>query len=149
MIHLHPRASRFCAALIQLASCIVAQDAKEGHRMRLLLAEDERAVRFVMAEALRDAGFQIMAATDGQRALDLLISLKGIDVLVTDYNMPGADGVEVAQLARSLHPEMPVVFVTGRPDLLAERPIHPPCFYLTKPFSMAQLVATVRQAAKQ
>jgi DNA-binding response OmpR family regulator len=115
--------------------------------MRLLLAEDERAVRFTMAEALSDAGFQIMAASDGQRAIDLLLSPDSIDVLVTDYNMPGANGVEVAQRARLLHPDMPVVFVTGRPDLLTERPMHPPCFCLVKPFSMAELVETVRQAA--
>jgi CheY-like chemotaxis protein len=116
--------------------------------MRLLLAEDERTVRFTMAEALSDAGFQIMAASDGQRALDLLVSPDGIDVLVTDYNMPGASGIEVAERARYLNPAMPVVFVTGNPDLLDEPPMHPPCFYLVKPFPMALLVATVQQAAR-
>jgi len=111
--------------------------------MRILVAEDEPFIRFDIVEALADAGFEIMDASDGQAALKLINKPERFAAILTDFYMPGADGIEIAAEARQRHPGTPVVLMTGHLDLPAEQRIGPPFVMLSKPFSMAQLIAAV------
>ena len=73
----------------------------------------------VVVEALVEAGFQVTEASNGEAALDLLGEAHGFDLLLADVHMPGRyNGMDVARSARVSRPEMPVVFVTARPDTL-------------------------------
>ena len=112
---------------------------------RVLVADDEPVVRMVMVDALNDVGLDILEAADGAEALKLMRSPDSVDVLVTDVNMPAPDGIAVAQEARSLHPNIPVLFVTARPDSLESPGTPVPHQTLRKPFSMAELVKKVRE----
>ena len=81
---------------------------------RILLVEDEGLIRLVTAEYLRDEGFEVVEAWDGDEAARLLDACDGFDVLFTDVRMPGMlDGVDVAVRARRQYPELPVLVVSG------------------------------------
>ncbi len=78
---------------------------------RILLAEDDDALRRFLTRALKRAGYEVNACADGDEALAALDP--SYDVLLTDIVMPGADGIEVARQAASRHPNIRIVFITG------------------------------------
>lgn len=85
----------------------------------VLFLEDEDLIRMVVVEALVEAGFQVTEACNGEAALDLLGETHGFDLLLADVHMPGRyNGMDVARRMRTSCPDMPVVFVTARPDTL-------------------------------
>lgn len=80
----------------------------------VLFVEDEDLVRLIIAEELREAGFNVIEAVDGGRALEVLNNGSSVDLLFTDIRMPGRlNGWEVAEQARSLRPNIPVIYATG------------------------------------
>jgi CheY-like chemotaxis protein len=88
-------------------------------RARILLIEDEPLIRDLLAEVLLEADFEIMEAGDGEQALEMLERHDRLDLLLTDVHLPGRfNGVDVALNARTRHPDLPVVFATGRPETL-------------------------------
>ena len=85
---------------------------------RILLVEDEVLIRLTLTETLEEAGYAVVAAASGDEACTLIQDC--FDVLLTDIHMPGdADGIAVARRFRAQHPIAPIVFMTGRPDVLA------------------------------
>ncbi|HWI29285.1 MAG TPA: response regulator [Stellaceae bacterium] len=78
----------------------------------VLFAEDETTIRNAVAQLLSSRGFRVLVADDGYEALRLLLQ-EDVDVLFTDIVMPGLGGVELAQRARRIRPEIQVMFVTG------------------------------------
>jgi DNA-binding response OmpR family regulator len=117
--------------------------------MRVLVVEDESINREVMAEALMDAGFRVDEADSADEALRLL-ETDGYQLLVTDIHMPGRmDGIDLARQAHTVHPQMPIVFVTGRPDVLARlKGSGIPGGLLAKPFGLEELVRVVSRLIK-
>ena len=109
---------------------------------RILLVEDEPLVRVLLLETLLEAGFVVVEAGDADEALALLVQQERFDLLLTDVHMPGrCDGLGVAGHARGRQPELPVLFVTGRPDVVgsfAEPDARTVC--LAKPFRLADLL---------
>jgi PAS domain S-box-containing protein len=84
---------------------------------RLLLVEDEPAVRLMASRALQQYGYQVIEAGDGREALRLLEgSERPINLVVTDVVMPGMDGPELARRAQRLRPGLPVLFMSGYTD---------------------------------
>lgn len=114
-------------------------------KVRVLVVEDEPSVRMVLTEALEDAGFEIMEACDGTEALKLIQDPGGMQIVVTDINMPGLNGFDVANQARALYPSLPVIFVSALIHQASERNMASPCRWLTKPFRIDVLVGTVRE----
>jgi CheY-like chemotaxis protein len=89
--------------------------------MRVLLVEDEYLIRLWLADCLREAGFDVTEAENGDRALALLDIAEGFDLLITDLHMPGrADGNAVAAGAKLRYPGLPVIYATGRCDTVYE-----------------------------
>lgn len=87
---------------------------------RILLVEDEGLIRLTLTETLEEAGYDVVAAASGDEACMLMRSREKFDVLLTDIHMPGsADGIDVARRFHAQHPMAPIVFMTGRPDVLA------------------------------
>ena len=84
-------------------------------RKSVLVVEDEILVRFMIEDALEDAGYPVLSAGDGDGALEALQGLQdGLAVLVTDVNLGGPfNGWEVARRVRESAPEVGVVYVTG------------------------------------
>ncbi|MCB1532144.1 MAG: response regulator [Alphaproteobacteria bacterium] len=79
----------------------------------ILLAEDDASMLEFLKHALANAGHSVLACNNGLEALDLLIQGKSFDLLLTDIVMPGMDGVELAQKASDICPDMKVMFITG------------------------------------
>jgi len=86
--------------------------------IRLLVVDDDDAVRQVLVDGLRQEGFEVFEAEDGATGLRAL-ERESPDALVLDYAMPGMNGAEVAKRARVLRPGLPVVFCSGYADTLA------------------------------
>jgi len=95
--------------------------------------------------ALREEGFDVREAGDGQEALEI-VHAGGVSVLVSDVVMPRLNGVQLMErLARS-HPQLPVLLMSGYAALeLADMGIAAPCALLTKPFAAERLVEEVRR----
>ncbi len=117
--------------------------------MCILLVEDEFLIRLIVAEELTESGFEVCEAEDGDRAA-ALIAEAGPDafrLLVTDIHMPGSlDGIEVARLLRERRPDIPVIYMTGRPGVLNHvRRFGNKDVLFAKPFAPSALLAVVRR----
>jgi DNA-binding response OmpR family regulator len=113
----------------------------------VLVVEDDHLIQSIVEEALADAGYQIAIAPSAEQAMDLLLaSEKNIRALVTDINLGHAlSGWEIAQHAREINPDLPVVYMTGdSADEWASRGV-PQSILVAKPFAPAQLVTAVSQ----
>jgi len=115
----------------------------------LLLVEDEPALRQLAACVLRDQGYLVLEAVDGQEALEMLQGpLDPVpDLLVTDLAMPRLDGCALTALARGLFPGMRILCVTGdaENDRTTEDPPATATMFLHKPFTIEELTAKVRE----
>lgn len=111
----------------------------------ILVVDDEPGIRRLAMRALREEGFSVLEAGDGERALEI-VEAGGVSVLVADVVMPRLNGVQLMErLARS-HPQLPVVLMSGYASIeLAARGIAAPCALLAKPFAPERLVEEVRR----
>ena len=114
---------------------------------RVLVAEDDQAVREFVERALAQDGHDVTAVNDGGRALEALDAAP-YDLLLADIVMPGVDGIALALKATKTYPHMPILLMTG---YAAERQrAHNLdaliCRVVTKPFSLKQICAAVRDA---
>ncbi len=114
--------------------------------LRVLLVEDDAAVRAVLERGLRRQGLAVEAVDGGAAALERLrdAAAPPLDVVVSDVMMPGIDGVELVSQAREMLPGLRVVLMSG----FAEPPLHRAAdrqgvSFLSKPFAMVDLVAAI------
>jgi CheY-like chemotaxis protein len=115
-------------------------------RRTVLLVEDDRLIRLTSAELLRDAGFVVLEAASAEEASTAL-QTASVDIVITDVNLPGASGRELADRARTLRPEAQIVFATGDPTAVAGEA---DAIVLAKPYVAAALLAVVQKGvAKQ
>jgi CheY-like chemotaxis protein len=85
---------------------------------RVLLVDDDQMVSAATAGMLEDLGHAVIQADSGSRALTLLETEPGFDIVVTDHAMPGMRGTELAHRIKQRQPDLPVVVVTGYADLV-------------------------------
>jgi two-component system cell cycle response regulator CpdR len=111
--------------------------------IRILLAEDEDAMRTYLARALENAGYSVAAVDRGTAAVPLLQE-EHFDLLLSDIVMPEMDGIELAQRCAELSPATKVMFITGfaAVTLKASREA-PQAKVLSKPFHLKDLVMEV------
>jgi PAS domain S-box-containing protein len=105
-----------------------------------LLVDDEDLVRMSTADMLTELGFEVTEVGSPDEALALLREGAEADVLVTDHLMPGMSGVELADAARTLRPQLPVLLISGYADVDGIAPDLP---RLTKPFRNAELASAL------
>lgn len=120
---------------------------ESGHGETVLLIEDERALRDIVEEVLRDAGYCVLTAQDGPTGLQILQSDARVDLLVTDVGLPGGlNGRQVADSARVRRPNLKVLFITGYADTAAVGNGHldPGMQVMTKPFEIGAFANKVR-----
>jgi DNA-binding response OmpR family regulator len=112
---------------------------------RVLIVEDEFLIRLTLAEALSDEGFEVMEAATGDEALVTLLAERP-DLLLTDIQLPGRmDGLALARRARENAPEMPVIFMTGRPDSMGTTSPAGRNVFIAKPYLPSEVCATARR----
>ncbi len=112
----------------------------------VLVVEDEPAVRQLLKEVLEELGYETLEAPDGQAALPILSSKRRLDLLITDVGLPGINGRQLAEVARSSRPAMPILFVTGYAEQAADRAgfLGRNMAMITKPFTLEVVAEKVR-----
>lgn len=113
----------------------------------VLLVEDEDAVRQFGARALKNKGYTVLEADNGETALDVLNGTdQRIDLIVSDVVMPGMDGHTFVQLVRQEMPEIKVILMSGYAEDVFREEISrdPTIHFLAKPFSLKALAGTVK-----
>ena len=117
----------------------------------VLVVEDEHLIQILVEEALSDGGFKSEMVASGEEAIALLEDDPGrYRALITDVNFPGElTGWDVARRARELHPEIPVVYMTGGSAEQWTSQGVPNSLLLSKPFAPAQIVTAVAQLLNQ
>lgn len=83
-------------------------------RPRVLIVDDDDSVRNALYKILEGGGYDVLSASSGREALEICgKSSHPIDLLVTDYNMPGMNGLELARECSAVNPELIVLYVSG------------------------------------
>jgi two-component system alkaline phosphatase synthesis response regulator PhoP len=115
---------------------------------KILVADDEAPIANVVAMKLRNAGFDVTIALDGQEAYERAMADRP-DFLITDLQMPGLSGLELcARLLATLGTGVPTILLTAKgfevdPDAVSNLPV---CRVMTKPFSPRELLAAVQES---
>ena len=112
----------------------------------ILLVDDNDDVREVTALFLRDSGYNVLEASSGSTALDVLDANPAIDLLIIDFAMPSMSGMEVLERARAKRSEIRAVFITGYADQPRLSGKFENELVIRKPFTEEQLVLVVRSA---
>ncbi len=107
-----------------------------GRRLSVLLIDDEPLVRTATAEMIRDLGHHVEEAGGGAEALARLDDGLSVDVVITDYMMPGIDGGTLSRRIAQTHPDVPVLLITGYTGP-TDDVLHLPS--LAKPFGQAEI----------
>ncbi len=115
----------------------------------VLLVEDEEAVRRFAARALESRGYNVLKATTGVEALDVIASNGNeIDLVISDVMMPEMDGPKLLQQLRKTLPDMKVIFISGYAEEALRRELaeDESFVFLPKPFSLKDLASAVKEA---
>jgi two-component system, cell cycle sensor histidine kinase and response regulator CckA len=117
-----------------------------GHG-RVLLVEDEDVVRSFAVRALKRQGYEVLEASDGLDALEVMKECNGeVDIVVSDVVMPGMDGPTMLKELRKTNPDLKIIFVSGYPNEAFQQALGEETFaFLPKPFSLPQLAAKVKE----
>jgi DNA-binding response OmpR family regulator len=111
--------------------------------VRILVVEDDPLIREIVVEALREEGYDVIHAANGEEAL-AWCRRRAADVLFTDIKLPGeVDGWLIAERCRERDPELPVIYATGFSPV-APRPV-PDSLSLQKPYHPDEIVKAVRE----
>jgi DNA-binding response OmpR family regulator len=131
----------------QAASAAIPRPARPTHR--ILVVEDDHDIRQLNTEALKDCGYHVDAAQDGAIAWDTM-QLSRYDLMVTDNDMPKVTGIELLKKLHAAHMAVPVIMATGilPLDEFTRHPWLQPAAMLIKPYTLDELVGTVRQVLR-
>jgi putative nucleotidyltransferase with HDIG domain len=115
---------------------------------RILVVDDEEAIREIVCSMLTTANYQCTQASSGLKALDVLATGAEFELMLSDLMMADLDGIGLLERTKEKFPDMPVVMVTAVHDIsVALSAIRNGAYdYLLKPFEREQLLATVRRA---
>jgi two-component system cell cycle sensor histidine kinase/response regulator CckA len=110
---------------------------------------DPRSLR-VIEVSLRKAGYNVVAAEDGEAALVCAASHGRVDLLLTDMVMPKLGGVELARILCERNPDTAVLYMSGHPDVVVRQrsELGPNAAWIAKPFTVSKLLEEVRNRLK-
>ncbi len=129
---------------------MMAESTTRTGGIRVLVADDEQPIRFLMERELPRSGFVVHAIENGEQALAAL-QREAFDVALLDLRMPGIGGLETLQRIRAAGYSIEVVILTGHPDVATaiEAMKLGAYDYLTKPFKLAEVEVVLRRAAER
>jgi two-component system, NtrC family, response regulator AtoC len=114
---------------------------------KILIADDEKNMRWILEKNLKDEGFGVIEAADGEEAFELFLDQEP-DMVILDYRMPGIDGMEVLKRIKTINEKVPVIMVTahGSTDAAVEAMKLGAIDYISKPFEMEELKMAIKKA---
>ncbi len=110
-------------------------------RLKLLFVDDDFLIGLSTVSLLEDLGHEVLRASSGADALKLLQGDGAVDLMITDYAMPGMNGLQLAEEARKLRPGLPILLATGYADLPARATSDLP--RLNKPYHQKELAEQI------
>lgn len=105
----------------------------------VLIVEDEPSILMVLSTYLSGEGYRILQAENGEQAFEILATKPHLDIMITDFRLPGGiSGVQIAEPAVKLRPDLKVIFISGYPTEIREHasPIARKAPILAKPFTL-------------
>ena len=150
-IHSTPRAGTTICLYLPTSENIAAEKsittvpAARGSGERVLVVEDEDAVRMLVREVLEELDYEPVEIADPAAALPCLASGEQIDLMISDIGMPGINGRELADHARRLRPSLPILFITGYAEHATTLTdfLDPGMALITKPFTLEKLATSI------
>jgi len=109
---------------------------------RILLADDDRAVRDSLKKVLEEAGYEVLSAVDGEDA-ERKFTSEPVDLLLLDLDMPGQNGWNVFGVINSQNPLLPIVIISGLKNQADSNLIPGVSAFLEKPIDVAVLLKTI------
>jgi PAS domain S-box-containing protein len=117
---------------------------REAVGAKILVVEDESALRAQIVDALTDLNYEVREAEDGVSGLQIIRTLGPIHLIITDVGLPGMNGRQFADAAREIRPNAPVLFITGYAGMAFEKMTLPNGMeVMSKPFDLSTLAARV------
>ena len=113
----------------------------------ILLVDDDALIAMSSADMLEDLGHDVIEAHSGTKALEILRNGRKVDLLITDYSMPGMTGAQLARSALELFPTMPIILATGYAELPPDAGVDLP--RLSKPYFQDQLAAEIAKVFRE
>lgn len=113
---------------------------------KILVVDDEDALRTVLSAELEGEGYQVATAADGQEAINIL-GTSAFDLILLDIKMPNVDGFEVLRFVKEKHPKTKVIMLTGFADLknaIESKKLGAEDF-VSKPYDLVDLLTTVER----
>ncbi len=116
---------------------------------KIVAIDDDSIIRTLLSNMLKKAGYEVLTASDGQTGLRLSIE-EDADVVITDYQMPGKNGMEVLEELRRVKPSLPVIMLTAHGDIaLTIKSMQAGAYdYLEKPIKVDELLKIVKNGAE-
>jgi CheY-like chemotaxis protein len=150
-IHSTPRAGTTICLYLPTSETIAAEKsmtpapAARGAGERVLVVEDEDAVRMLVREVLEELDYEPVEIADPAAAPPCLASGERIDLMISDIGMPGINGRELADQARRLRPGLPILFITGYAEHATTLTdfLDPGMALITKPFTLEKLATNI------
>lgn len=108
----------------------------------VLIVEDDPSILMVLSTYLSGEGYRVLQAENGEQAFEILASKPHLDLMVTDFRLPGGiSGVQIAEPAVKLRPDLKVIFISGYPQEIRETdsPITRKAPIMGKPFDLDKL----------
>ena len=108
----------------------------------VLIVEDDPSILMVLSAYLSGEGYRVLQAENGEQAFEILASKPHLDLMVTDFRLPGGiSGVQIAEPAVKLRPDLKVIFISGYPQEIRETdsPITRKAPIMGKPFDLDKL----------
>ena len=125
-------------------SVVIPNQQESGRPIHILVVEDEPLIRAVLAEYLRDKGFIVVEAVNGDDAFAYVCSNQPVDLVFTDIQMPGSiDGIELVRKLRGFLPSLPIIVTSGAvgPESIDEQ-----ASFIAKPYRQENAVSLVCSA---
>ncbi len=125
------------------------ESATQGHGETIVLAEDNASVRTLVTSVLDNAGYNVIAASDGVEAAEALRAYRHeARLAILDMDLPKRSGASLLEELRQTHPDLPVIVVTGQADFALGERERDNVVLLRKPFHTAAILKNVRQAVE-
>jgi len=118
---------------------------------KILIVDDERAIRNSLKEILSFEGYEITLANDGLEAIALIQSDQEFDCVLSDIKMPNADGMEVLEIMKTTRPDTPIIMISGHGNIdLAVEAVKKGAYdYISKPPDLNRLLITIKNATEK
>ncbi|MEJ5330536.1 MAG: response regulator [Desulfobaccales bacterium] len=114
---------------------------------KILVADDEMAIRLLYSEELKEEGYEVYTASNGREALEIVEKVP-LDLVILDIKMPEMDGIEALRQIKERHPNLPVVLSTAYGEYKQDFATWASDEYLVKSSDLEDLRATVKRYLK-